>query len=301
MIQGVVGYPGEGKTMFLSIMAIKAAERAARMPRNKRRRVFTNFPVYHEGVDMVHSWQECLGLYETDLFLMEIHHWFNALDRSAYGTDDLQAWTQSRHDGNHIWWDAQSPLQVQRQLREDLTAFIWRVRRPFGPNEHLEPSVVERVVGQWSFATKYAAAEFGKEKSRKLGRFRFRQTDHYEQYDSFYTIGGKDGAGSRAGRAERGSLLPSLPLPCGLTRDVYHASRRWEGWGGVVRHESTVPLDDLLTDYRRGADDGEGADDGTLDSGRVINDGGGRSRPHSTNGTGGAKLVTRDHGRGLAG
>lgn len=280
MIEGIVGYPGSGKSLFAALLAYRTAEAQKQVPENCRRQVWANFPVAHAGVKHFTRWDEVKDLYDSDVYIDEAHLWFPAREFQKYGkVEDMITWAQHRHDGLNMIWIAQSPGQIDVQIREMFTAYIYKVVRLFPPKNlrlHRQ-SPLERVLGQLSVVKKYEAENYGKStKQTGAGRGLLNCSKHFGIYDTTYTVGDRNGNGARYGRGQLASEAANVRERARLDRETYLRNTRVDEFGGAWGRTDWLPnLDDLLTDYRRSnhaVDTDKGRDGG---SGRVADPAGG--------------------------
>lgn len=109
MIEGYIGRPGSGKTLWMTKRAVSAAERGLR--------VFTNYPIRHPGVWLFEP-DQLLELPEGMVVIDEAHLWFPARGSLALPMSWLAGMSQTRKMGWHLLWSAQHENRVDRVIRD---------------------------------------------------------------------------------------------------------------------------------------------------------------------------------------
>jgi hypothetical protein len=245
-IHGIIGLPGHGKSTFASILAARLADTFARKARH--RRVFANFPVADKRVGMIPTWEAAQELSNCVFFLDEAPNWFNRRNWNKNTEADLQKWKQSRKDGLTLFWIAHDISHVETQISEHLTESFWVVRRFFGPALDEGPSVIENIVGWRAVARQFYGPDYRRVEGRKHPRqsVHFRIDRQFDKFDSLYVVGGRDGEGNRAGRAQRQEAdeVPVVDHPL-VSRTLY-GLRREELGSGYVRLRADVDLNTVL-------------------------------------------------------
>lgn len=208
LIEGIVGLPGQGKTLFAVWMLLQA--------RAKRRRAVANFhstrDLWEYGLwaDMVEQ-DNCLCVID------EAHMWFSARTWANQKQADLAVFQQHRKNGLDLVWIAQHENRVDVAIRE-VTAWVWRVNR----------------VGPMIWCRRCSLDERDKVFERKIIRI---HPDLYSTYDTFEVIGDRAGVGARAGKAVRPDTREPLPA----SPVVGERFRRFEIFGHIFYLERNDP------------------------------------------------------------
>lgn len=123
MITGIVGLPGDGKTLLgVKFLLDDMAE---------GRKVYANFSSRKQRWDRV-SWSKVMQLMNATVLIDEAHMWFPARSSLRETTKhELAIFQQHRKGGLNFIWTAQHEDRIDVALRE-LTAFVYQCRR-FGP------------------------------------------------------------------------------------------------------------------------------------------------------------------------
>lgn len=121
MIEGVVGLPGSGKTIFLVHRLLEA--------RRAGRRTIANFssadcPPRWERL----PWQSITWVEDAFVAIDEAHMWFPARSWDKTTQKELGYFQQHRKAGLDLIWSAQDFSRVDVALRE-LTAFAWSCQK----------------------------------------------------------------------------------------------------------------------------------------------------------------------------
>jgi hypothetical protein len=252
-IQGIFGYPGEGKTIWSTICVLQKMRRYRENPYLARlhHKFAANYPVTHDDVKFVATWEEAQGLFNCTYVLDECAQYFGRRDFSKTTEKDLQYFRQHRKDGLHLIYTAHDVLDVESKISAELTSKIWQLKRLFGPDLDGNPSKIEERLGIWSMALLYNAREYvgsqGQRMSAKPIGFRvFKLNRYFGTFDSFYVQGREgDGRQGRRWTEEQIEDLAVLDHPL-LSPDVYDASRKiWtasDGWSNPGRAEVVVNL-----------------------------------------------------------
>lgn len=124
MIQGVVGYPGQGKTLWMA--------RRAEQDYRRRLPVAANFRL--RGADYLGSFADILRWCATHpngcVYIDEAGVVLNARNWARIPLEIQALFAQHRHYGLDLCWAAQRVGQVDKSLRE-LSQFITRVEKVF--------------------------------------------------------------------------------------------------------------------------------------------------------------------------
>lgn len=229
MIQGVTGLIGHGKNCFVTRQVLRLRARG------DKRRVIANFPLHVEGVEYCATWDEVKNESNCLIIIDEAYRWFGSRNWQNNNREgELSCFTQSRKEGNSFWWICQESNQVDQYLREFTTAFIWHVYRPFGPGEDEGPSVLERLIGCRAVARKYSASIYGKADARPVESVWFKLNDYFGAFDTFHSVGLRDGSGAGRGKASGAQRPTPGPERLIWTPDTYRAGRV-EPFPGVVK------------------------------------------------------------------
>jgi len=231
----ILGKPRQGKTTFANILAREFVSLGHKRPVSQRRKVYANFPIYHEEIGFFSSYQELQSLSNCVAFVDECSGWFGKRSYAKTSDDDLMYWRQHGHDDATLYVLAHSLNDIETKIAE-LATTIWYVKRLFGPALDEGPTRLEQLpfVGWRVKATNFEAHNFLAATKRVRNRsIHFRIDKHYNEYDSFYVVGNREGKGSRSGRGpspqEKGRAAHAL-----ISEEVYSASRFTEGWGSRV-------------------------------------------------------------------
>lgn len=123
MIEGYIGRPGSGKTLWMTKRAISAAKRGLM--------VFSNYPIDYPGVYLFDP-EQLLELPEGMVIIDEAHLWFPARGSLNLPMSWLAGMSQTRKMGWHLLWSAQHENRVDRVIR-DVTNWMHLCRAWFGP------------------------------------------------------------------------------------------------------------------------------------------------------------------------
>lgn len=226
-IHGIIGDPGAGKTAFATILAIQMAERFAKMPESKRRKIYCSWPVYDDRIGFVESFTEATHLHNAVVFWDEFARLFGRRSFAKNSEEDLNYFRVHRHDGLTLYWIAHAVEDVETKIAQELTTSFWHVRRIFGPDMDEQPTGIERLIGMHVVARQFRARDYqAVTKRTHLRTTTFRLDRMFHKYDSFYIPGARDGTGRRDGRAAIHANAGSLPAHPLRSPDVYAASRR---------------------------------------------------------------------------
>jgi len=117
MIEGIVGLPGYGKTLFLVKRLIEA--------KGAGRTVYANFSSRKGRWDRL-GWKSLIDHEDCVIGIDEAHMWFPARGYQNTTQNELGYFQQHRKAGVDLLWTAQNVARVDVALRE-LTAFFWKV------------------------------------------------------------------------------------------------------------------------------------------------------------------------------
>ncbi|MBA4292694.1 hypothetical protein C0431_06945 [bacterium] len=173
MIEGIVGLPGNGKTL-LAVRRILSALEA-------RRRVLANFHSNPAGNWEFALWEDMKEASDALCVIDEAHMWFSARNWSKTVQTDLSIFQQHRKNGLDMIWVAQHENRVDVGIRE-LTAWIWDCR----------------LIGQFVVANKRSIDD----KKTVFGREIFLSSSKlWNAYNTYEVIGDREGNGAHDGRA----------------------------------------------------------------------------------------------------
>lgn len=203
MIEGVIGLPGAGKTLWTVARMVKQAR--------KGRRILANF-VSPQELWSTALWAEMIEEYNAWCVIDEAQMWFSAREWTKTKQIDLGVFQQHRKNGLDLTWIAQHQNRVDVGIRE-ITAFIWRVSR----------------IGKLVVIRKFQPDDMNHPLHTSLWWIDERM---YQYYDTYQIIGDREGNGARAGRAR---LAAGGGLPGEVPRPV-PTLRRLEYESGVIRY-----------------------------------------------------------------
>lgn len=109
MIEGFIGRPGSGKTLWMTKRCIAAAKRG--------QQVFSNYPIDYPGVYLFEP-DDLLHLPEGVVAIDEAHLWFPARGSLQLPMSWLAGMSQTRKMGWHLLWSAQHENRVDRVIRD---------------------------------------------------------------------------------------------------------------------------------------------------------------------------------------
>lgn len=169
MIEGIVGLPGQGKTLFATVLMEEAASAG--------RRVISNFPsnFSEEGL-----WHDMFQADNSLCAIDEAQMWFGAREWTKTTKLELGMFQQHRKNGLDVLWIAQHENRVDVALRE-ITAFIWRVRK----------------FGDFILASKFTPDD----RKNCLQRRLIHAPKYYNKYDTLKIIGDREGEGAHRGKS----------------------------------------------------------------------------------------------------
>jgi hypothetical protein len=211
MIEGIVGLPGSGKTLYAVRRLLKAHQRKRMTIANIHSRTGAwEFGLWND----ISSAGNCLAVID------EAHMWFSARNWTKTAQLELAVFQQSRKEGIDLLWVAQHEARVDVAIRE-VTAYYWRCRH----------------FGRLCVASKVTPDDAHK----VIGREFFLLGDHLTRH--YYTeerIGDRDGVGYGFGGSlayrRDGKGAPELLPGAELKANYYRVEGPlWTTWteGGV--------------------------------------------------------------------
>lgn len=181
MIEGVVGLPGAGKTLWTVKRMLEAVK--------KKRRVVANFPSTKDLWE-TELWIDMVEEYQAWCVIDEAQMWFSAREWSKTKQVDLGVFQQHRKNGLDLTWIAQHENRVDVGLRE-ITAFIWRVGR----------------IGNWLIARRFTPDDMKTVYGWAIWHI---NKAVFAEYDTYQIIGDREGHGARRGKG------PAAPEPAAV-------------------------------------------------------------------------------------
>lgn len=169
MIEGIVGLPGNGKSLFATLLMEQAAKSG--------RRVLANFPTEFSEFAL---WEDMVEADNCDCFIDEAQMWFSARNWTRTTQIELGVFQQHRKNGMNMYWIAQHENRVDVAMRE-ITAYYNRVRK----------------FGDFILVSRFTPDDA----KTCMGRRLFFGPRLYDRYDTKTIIGAKDGEGYKAGRS----------------------------------------------------------------------------------------------------
>lgn len=160
MIEGIVGLPGNGKTLLACKMLHEAAA--------KGKRCFANF-TSPAGVWERVVWEDIIKMENAFVLIDEAHMWFPSREWSRQGQDVLGIFQQHRKAGLDLVWIAQHENRVDVALRE-LTAYLHFCRKigPIVIDLVYEACGKQKTRSEWFYGPHYYGLYWTEE--RVLGR-----------------------------------------------------------------------------------------------------------------------------------
>lgn len=120
MIEGIVGLPGAGKTLFGVHLLLRDL--------SEGRKIFANF-TSRRGLWERVAWDRVRNMGDASVLIDEAHMWFPSRgglnETSKY---ELAVFQQHRKAGVNLYWTAQHEARIDVALRE-LTAYVYQCRR----------------------------------------------------------------------------------------------------------------------------------------------------------------------------
>lgn len=251
-IEIICGLPGHGKGCL-------AVDRIFRdLHRDPKIVVYCNFPVYSPGTMDLHprikffdTWADIRGAANGIIYLDEAQRWFSSRAFKDNHPEDLEFFQEHRHNGLSLRMICQHPGQLDVDIRDRLCAYVWYVKRIWGPDQHTEgPSKIEKRIGWLAKCRKFTGMEFKSAKRTALASYTIDLRDYHDLYDTYWLVGSREGKGTGYGKAlrrqaERDAGPDVVTLLNGetLTREQYFSRMQQVAKGDFWRYESS--LDDI--------------------------------------------------------
>lgn len=174
MIEGIVGLPGNGKTIFAVSRMLQAG---------KEKPVFANFHCKTRPKRWEFAiWPDMVEKDNCMCVIDEAQMWFGSRNWRKNTQAELAVFQQHRKQGMDLLWICQHENRVDTALKE-LTAFYWRVRN----------------LGNWILAVKVSPDEPKIVLARRVFLASPRLWQHYHTEE---IIGLRDGDGYRLGKGK---------------------------------------------------------------------------------------------------
>lgn len=272
-IQLICGLPGHGK----GCLAVDRILRDIKLGH----KVYCNFPLYaspdgskklHPSVEFFQTWEDIRHAENGKIYLDEAPRWFSSRAYAKNTPEDLEFFAQHRHNGLGLILICQSPQQLDVEIRDRLAAYVWYIKRLWGPDPETDgPSKIEGLIGWNALVRKFVASDFRNAKRFALRSYNMNLQQFHPWYDTDWIVGGRNGEGTGLGKTQRGETLaapgaapsPVVQLLDGrtLTKEQYLAGMvqqdRGESWRWTAPVEA---VEDTL--FRKVVPDGEAARSG---------------------------------------
>ena len=246
-IQLICGLPGHGK----GCLAVDRILRDIKLGH----KVMCNFPVYarpdgskelHPKIEFFERWEDIRQAENGKIYLDESPRWFSSRAYSKNTPEDLEFFAQHRHNGLGLILICQSPQQLDVEIRDRLAAYVWYIKRLYGPDPETDgPSKLEGLIGWNAIVRKFVASDFKNAKRFALRTYNMNLQQFHQWYDTDWIIGGRDGKGTGEGKTRRtgtpaalgGASCDTITLLDGrkLTKEEYLSGMKQETPGGVWR------------------------------------------------------------------
>lgn len=183
-------------------------------------KVYCNFPVYekpngekklHPKIEFYQTWDDIRNADNGKIYLDEAPRWFSSRNFAATSANDLEFFAQHRHNGLGLILICQSPQQLDVEIRDRLAAYVWYIKRLFGPDPETDgPTRFEKIVGWNALVRKFVASDFRSAKRFSLRSYNMNLQQFHKWYDTDWIVGGREGQGTGLGKTQRGPALASV-------------------------------------------------------------------------------------------
>ena len=123
MIYIVAGPPREGKTFWVTYLALKEMARKGK----RKRKVFSNYPIKHKKYGFSYKWDMDLiyDIRDSVIIIDEAYRDVSSRNHKDFTVDQHTAFATNGHNNNDFWIIAQSPARVDVIIREMTNIFFY--------------------------------------------------------------------------------------------------------------------------------------------------------------------------------